>query len=148
MISVYAASCASKEVVVPAERDRLVEERLVDARRGRVRRVVEPQHARALEHVARDGSQIRLEVVVRRQRHEHGLAAGEDRPGLVHRVAGIRDQRDVAGVDERDRQVEDAFLRTDERLDLVVGIERHAEPLLVPRRDRLRGTRACPCTTG
>ena len=53
----------------------------------------------------------------------------------VDREARRGDQRGVAGAQEGQAHVAEALLRPDGRDDLLVGVERHAEPLLVLRRD-------------
>jgi hypothetical protein len=66
----------------------------------------------------------------------HRLAAGQDRPDLVHRVAGLGHQHLVARVDERPRQVGDPFLGADQGQDLGVRVELDPEAPAVEVRDR------------
>lgn len=59
-------------------------------------------------------------------------------PEVVDRVAGVRDEDDIAWIDDRSREISDSFLRADERADLAPGIEALPEAALKP----LCGSRA------
>ena len=82
------------------------------------------------------------------QRHQHGLAADEQRPARVHRVAGVRRERDVTGIEEREVEVEDALLGADRRHHLGIGVEAHVEPAGVERGDGLAKLRASAVASG
>ena len=60
-----------------------------------------------------------------------GLAVGEDRPRLVYGVPGVRDEGHVARIHECNGKVEDALLRTYERLHLFVGVPAQFTGMLV-----------------
>ena len=69
--------------------------------------------------------------MLRLKRHQDRLGSGEPRTTGVDRVAGIGRQRVVAGIEEREIQVEDRLLRPDRRDDLALTVERDVEPALV-----------------
>ena len=104
---------------------------------GRVVRVVEPEHLRAVRDVGRDGVEVGQEAALLGQRQLVRLAAGEHRADLVDRVRGVRHERDVARIDEAERDVADALLRADERQHFLRRIEVNAEAAFVPARDGL-----------
>ncbi len=67
------------------------------------------------EHVGRGRLEVGEEAVLLGHGHPVGLAADHDAAGVVDGVAGAGDERDVAGVDEREEEVRDALLAADER---------------------------------
>src|SRR5262249_40328609 len=77
------------------------------------------------------------ETSVLRKRHRIWNSAGEQRCGVVDRIARCGDQADVAGIDDRDGQMTDAFLAADQREDLVRRIESHPKSTCHPCRGRL-----------
>ena len=119
------------------ELDRSLEQPVGDGRAGRVVRVVDEHQLRPLEHVGRDRRQVRGEAEFGLEAHQIRLAAGHQRTARVDRVAGVRRQRHVAWIEEREAEVEDALLGPDRRHHLGLGVERDPEPPLVERRDRL-----------
>ena len=95
-------------------------------------RVVHPQdtHA-AVVGEAFEFFKVGLPAVFGAQAVRHHLATEQFGERGVSGVAGIWHEHLVAHVGQRERGVEDAFFRTDERLDFAVGVERHAEPAAV-----------------
>ena len=61
------------------------------------------------------------------QRHQHGLGARKERAAGVDGVARVGRGRGVAGVEERQADVEDALLGAQGRDDLRLRVEVHAE---------------------
>ncbi len=126
---------AHENVVLRCEVDHLLEEAVGSHRAGRVVGVADPHQLGPAHDVRGDRVQVGQEVVGRRQRHQVGLAAGEQGTDGVDGVAGVRDQRHVAGIEERERDVRHAFLGADEGHHLVVRVELHPEPIEVPGGD-------------
>ena len=81
--------------------------------------------------------EIDEEVRARPQRVAIRLAAREQRSALIRVVARLGNDRDAARLEIREREMRDAFLRSDERHDLGERIDAKPEALLHPRRDRL-----------
>ena len=117
------------------QRHDLLEERPVDDRGRRVVRVVEDQDLGPGEQALadpRDVGEERLRVAdVERDHVGRGQGDGVD----VDREARRRDQRRVARPEQGQAHVAEPLLRADRGDDLVVGVEAHAEPLLVLRGD-------------
>ena len=112
--------------------DDALEKVLARRRRGGVIRVVEEHQFGFSRDILRNGGQVRQVIIRLGDGHKIGGAAGETCPHWIHRVARTRDEDDIAWIDERERHVANAFLGTDQRQDLRVGIEHDAEPPLVP----------------
>ena len=102
---------------------------------GRVVRVVQPQQLRAGGVGGGHLVEAWQPAVLLAQRERKRVAAREHRRDLVHGVAGRRADREIAGVDEAQRQVPDALLRADQRDHLGLRVERHAVAALIPARD-------------
>ena len=120
------------DVVLPAVAQRGLQVLLRRHRAGGIVRVVEPHHLGRSRHVVRDGVVLGQPSVALVQGHDVALRACEHGAHRVHRVRRVRHQRDVAGIQEAERRVADAFLRADERQHLGIRVQVNVEPLLVP----------------
>src|SRR5262249_53330326 len=100
-------------------------------------RIVEIQHARAVQRLARNLAQVDEEIGARTQCVAIRLSAREQRAPLVRVVAWARNDRDAPRLEIREGEMRNAFLGADERNDLGEWIEADAEPLRHPRRNGL-----------
>ena len=75
---------------------------------------------------------IRIPAAFLREVVFHQLCLAHEGGRCIRRVAGVRHQHFVAGIEKGQRQQEDALLGAGERLDFGRGIQGHAVPLLVP----------------
>ena len=98
----------------------------------RIVRRVQPHQLGLPRHIFGDRVQIGQEPVGFRERHNVRDPAAEARADRIDRVAGAGDQHDIAGINECQMDVADAFLRTDQRQHFVGRVQRHVEPALVP----------------
>ena len=124
------------DAVPVAELHRALQEFTIRHRRGGIVRIVEPHQPCALGCGIWDRVEIRQPVVLGRERHDVRLSSRHQRPGHVGRVAGVRRQDDIAGVDQRQGRVADPVLRAQRRQDLCGRVEHHIEAIAVPIRDR------------
>ncbi len=118
-----------------ANSTRRVHELEIDARGRGVVRERRDDHARPRPRLLVRAVQVLHEVLVGTHAHVVHARAGEDRAPDVNRVRRRRDERGVAGADEREHQVREALLRTDGGTHLGLEVERHAELALVERGD-------------
>ena len=128
---------AHDDPVLTRELDHALEEVLAGRRRSRVVRIVQKHQLGLARHVFRNGLEVWQVVVELRQRHYVRHAACKAGPYRIDWIPGARHQDHVAGVHEGQRHVADAFLRANQREDLVGRIERDVEAPLVPVGDRL-----------
>ena len=126
-----------QELVLSGELHDLLEEPLRCDRARRVVRIVEEHEARFRERHRIDRIEVGHEAKRRVERQDDRLGAGEDRAARVDGIAGIRCERDVAGVEEREAEVVDALLGADRRDDLGLGVDLDAEAALVEAGERL-----------
>ena len=124
--------------------DGLLEEPVGQDRAGRVVGVVDEHQPRPLQGARGNRCQVGREGTLREERHQHWLTAHEQRTARVHRIARVGRERDVAGVEEREVEVEDAFLCADCRHYLGLGIELHPKPACVEGGDRFPEFVAAP----
>ena len=115
------------QLVTAGERDRPLEEVVLDDPAGGVVGVVEEHHPRAGGDVRRDGLQVGLEPQLRQEGHGDRLGARQQRPGGVDGVARIAGQGDVAGVEEGQVDVGHGLLGAQRGDDLRGGVEGDAE---------------------
>ena len=99
--------------------------------------VVQPDHLGFGRNIRGDLVEVGLPAALARTRDLVAFAAREHRPHFVHGVTWIRDERDIARIDEAKRHVADAFFGADQRKRLLLWVELHFEPPLVPIGDRL-----------
>ena len=86
--------------------------------------------ARVLEHASPlPAQQIGLQDAHGRVLAEN-LAARENRRALINGIARIRHENDFVGIHDGQRQVPDALLRTDQRIDFRIGVHGYVETLL------------------
>ena len=76
--------------------------------RGGVVRIVQPDKFGFAFDLLGDGVEVGEEIIFLQQRHDVGDAAGEEGAGVVDGVAGLRDEHDIAGVDDGEGEVGDA----------------------------------------
>ena len=119
------------DIVFPGELHHLTKKSSVAGRRGRIVRVVDEHHFRRAGHIGGDGVQVRQKPVLAKQRHDERFAVGKRGSGAVNRVARIGDKHDVAGIDERQRQMPHAFLGADESEHFRGRVEFHTACTLV-----------------
>ncbi len=105
------------------EVDDVLHEVELDGRRRRVVREGEEQHPRTGLRSLVGLCEVRDEVLVVPHRDLEHARPGEHRRVDVDRVARRRDERGVAGLDERPHQVDEPLLRAHRRDDLRLGIE-------------------------
>ena len=81
--------------------------------------------------------------------HAHVVhaGAGEDRAPDVDRVRRARHERGVAGTDEREHQVREAFLGADRRAHLGLEVERRRRTCAGRGRRPPRAASGCPCSS-
>ena len=123
-------------VVLEAEFDRVLEEREVNGRGGRIVGIVQPQHLCAPRHFGGNRGEVGHESVFFSQRQKIRLAAVENASRVIDRVARIGNQHDVAWIDDRGREIRDAFLGADQRAHFALSVEADAEAAPVPLRGR------------
>jgi hypothetical protein len=126
------------EVVRAGElREPLVERERRRCARGVVR-VVDPEERHLVPLV--EGVEVGQEAVLPEERKPPNARTGKQRPPLGHRIAGLRDDDEVAlalGVDDDLREREDGLLRAERWDDLRRRVELHAEAPRAPAGDRL-----------
>jgi hypothetical protein len=105
--------------------------------RGRIVRIVEIEQLRAPQDVGRHVVEIDEEALLGAQRVRIRRRVAQEGAAEVREVAGLGDDRDVALLEVRHREVHDALLRADQRDDLGDRIEREPEAPLHPAADRL-----------
>src|SRR5208282_5884075 len=120
------------DVVLEAEFDGVFEKREVNGRGGWIVRIVQPQHPGAARDFGGNRGEIGNEPVFFSERQKIRLASVENAAGVVHRISGVGNQHDVAGLDDRGREVCDAFLGANQSADLVLVVEADAETPPVP----------------
>ncbi len=113
-----------QDLVAAGELDRLFEQAGRDDRSGRVVRIVEEHQPRPFSSRPARPPPGRARSRAPAAAAAARAAAGEQRAARVHRVARVGRERDVAGVEERQVQVEDALLGADRGHHLGLGIER------------------------
>ena len=119
------------------QRDDLLEEREIDDGAGRVVREVHDQ-ALGLARRARERLfDLGVRVAARSGRDRHRLAAGDADAEAVNRITGVGRQHAVAGADDRQQQVGEAFLRAQRDDRFAVGVEALSVFARVPVADRL-----------
>ena len=96
-------------------------------RAGRVVRIVEVHELRPPRDALLDRAEVRDEPVLGLERHQHRLGSGQPGAARIDGVAGICCERIVAGIQEREVEIEDRLLGADRGDDLRVGIERYVE---------------------
>ena len=116
-----------RDAMPPTERDRAREVLSRRDRGGGIIGVVQVHELGAVEHIGRDFVQLQQETRSRRQRVAIRLGTREHSPALVHGVARLGDDRHIARIEQRHREMGDPFLRSQERVQLGEGIEPHAE---------------------
>ena len=124
------------------ELDDPLEEALRRDRAGRVVRVVQVHQLRPARRLRVDRVQVGDEAQLGLERHQHRLRPGQPRAGGVDRIARVGGERVIAGVEEREVQVEDRLLRADRRDDLALGVELDVEAPLVKVAHRFTEVRA------
>ena len=124
------------DAMLAGERDDLLEERQLDALRGRIRRKIEDQHLGLRERELDRVLELGEEIDSRRERYLTNIGAGDDRPVDVDRIARIGDEHSVAAARCGEHQMRDAFLRPDRDDRFVVGIELDTPAARVPVTDR------------
>ena len=135
-MSAYARSCTTKMPCSLRERDDLLEERQLDALRGRVRREADDQHLRL-----RDDSRIVRSSSAKKStsgvmRTERMSAPAMTGAVDVDRIARVGHQHRVAAAERGEHQVRDALLRADGDDRLGVRVEVDVPAALVPVADR------------
>ena len=131
-----ASVVADRDIVLLGEGHDLLEQLRRREPAGGVIRVVDPHHLGLLRDLLRNQREVRPKAVLFQQRHGIGGSPREHRAHGVDRVRRIRHERHIARVDEAERHVSDAFLRSDQRHDLLVP-QLDAEPFCVPAANRL-----------
>ena len=126
-----------RNLVLEAELRCSLEEVDVGQRPGGIVRVVDPEHAGLLSHVGGYRVEVGQEAVLFGQRQVIRRAAREHRADRIDRVSGIGHERHIAGVDEAECGVGDAFLCADQRHNLGRRVERDLEALCHPACDAL-----------
>ena len=99
--------------------------------------IVQPDKLGFLLDIFRNGVEVGEEVVFFEQRHDVGLAAGENSACIVNGVGGLWDEHDVAVVDDGEREVGEAVLGADGRENLRVRVDIDMESFLHESRRRL-----------
>src|SRR6059058_2114236 len=89
--------------------------------------IIEVDELGAAHHVGGQVRQLQQEPRLGNERIAVRLPAREHRPALVHGVPRLGHDRDVARVEQRHREMGDAFLRSDEWMQLAERIESRAE---------------------
>ena len=129
------------DAVFPRQLDDLLEERQLDALRGRIRREIDDEHLRLREAHLDRVLEFGEEIHARRQRHLPDVGAGDHRTVDVDRIAGIRHQHGVAAPERGQRQMRDAFLGADGDDRLGLRVELDTPPPLIPLADGATQTR-------
>ena len=126
-----------EDVVPPAELDSALEVVAgCDRRRGIVG-IIEVDELGARHDVLGDVGHLEQELRARREGVQVRLGARQHRAAVIDGVAGIGHDGDVARVEHRRREVRDALLRAEQRVDLRERIECQPETPLQVRRGRL-----------
>src|SRR5439155_7663183 len=94
---------------------------------GGIVRIVEIDELRALQYIPGNLVQLEQEIGARRQVVEIRLSVGEYGSAMIDRVPWDGHDRDVARIQHRSRKVRDAFLRAEQRMQLLERIDRDAE---------------------
>ena len=123
---------ADQDVVRPAEGGQPLEEIRRGRGRGRIVRIVHVHQAHAGEILSVEGREVWEPTGLGRQGIVAGNAARQDRASLVGRIPRVRAQDLVPRVHERQMDVADALLGSDQREDLALGIEDDSEAVPVP----------------
>ena len=116
------------QVSFAGELDSALEEPRLDHRSRGIVRVVEEEHIRALRDLPGDGVEVGQEPVRLLERQVVHPGTGEKRARRVGRVARVRRETDVTGVEQREANVADRLLAPERRDDLRVRIELVAKP--------------------
>ena len=120
------------DVVLAAIGDGRREVLLGGHRAGGVIGVVQPHDLGGAGDLRGDGIQLGQPPVGLPQGHHVAFRSGEHGPHLVDRIGRVGNQGYVAGVEEAEGDVADALLRANQGQDLGIGVEGHAEAVLVP----------------
>ena len=98
-------------------------------------RIVEPHYLSCLGDFAGNGRQIGQPAILLPQRHYVTLGAGKHRSYPIDWVCRIRNQGNVAGVQEAKSHVADTFLGTNQGQDFLIRVKIDAKSLFVPLSD-------------
>ena len=120
-----------EELVLARQLHDLLEKAVGGDRARRVVRVVDEHQAGPGEVVGRELVEVGREAKLRLERQQDRLRAREQRPAGIDGIAGVRDKRDVARVEEGEAQVVEALLGADRRNDLCVRVDLDAEAAAV-----------------
>ena len=112
-----------EDLIFLRELHNLLEELVRGRRAGRVVRIVQIKKLRASALLLRDGVEIGQKTVLLKQRQLDHASAKVFGPCPEHGIAGNRNQRDVAGVDEAGGQKRERGFASDRVADFTVGIK-------------------------
>ena len=120
------------EVILPGKFNYPVEEIELRYGAGGTIGVVYPEEFGLLDYIRRDSLQVGKKIVLPRKRHIVWFPIGQDGAHCVGRVARVRHQGNVAGVDKAQGSMDNALFSADKRQYLFVSVKGDAKAFFVP----------------